>query len=187
MKTASRPSNWGYWRLILVPLFMGATELGRRAWTRSQLDNAAYAGVERALEQMELHASKISSAVAERNQASALRRRRAVRLQVSDLERPNHRKRERHGANMFRNMRRSGAPGKYVTVTATTTYTPLFHSCGGLLPTSVCPLSSGGSGPLPPQWAASIKSHAHPRSAPHSLRANPPARQRWNLPSSLRS
>lgn len=31
---------------LLVPLLLGATEIGRRAWTKSQVDNAARAGIE---------------------------------------------------------------------------------------------------------------------------------------------
>src|SRR5437773_11658868 len=49
--------------VILVPLFIGATEIGRRAWTKSQLDNAARAGLEYALGLHTFNASSISSVV----------------------------------------------------------------------------------------------------------------------------
>src|SRR5262249_41130449 len=38
-----------------------------------------------------------------------------------------------------------GIGGIYVTITATTSYTPLFHSCGELLPATICPLSNSAS------------------------------------------
>src|SRR5258706_13098165 len=49
--------------VILVPLFIGATEMGRRAWMKSQLDNAARAGLEYALGLHTFNASSISSVV----------------------------------------------------------------------------------------------------------------------------
>jgi Flp pilus assembly pilin Flp len=124
--------------VILVPLFMGATELGRRAWMKSQLDNAARAGLEYALGLHTFNASSISSVVHA-----------ATSLSVTATPVPTKACMCPSSSGLTPTISCSGtcpaggAPGSYVTVTASTAYTSLFHSCGPLIPTSLCPLSSG--------------------------------------------
>jgi Flp pilus assembly pilin Flp len=123
--------------VILVPLFMGATEIGRRAWMKSQLDNAARAGLEYALGLHSFNASSISSVVHAATSLSVT----ATPVPTKTCMCPSS-----SGltptSSCAGTCPAGGAPGSYVTVTASTAYTSLFHSCGPLIPTKVCPLSS---------------------------------------------
>ena len=127
--------------VVLVPLFIGATEMGRRAWMKSQLDNAARAGLEYALGLHTFNASSISSFVTSATSLPAVT---ATPAPTKSCMCPSS-----SGLTATSSCSGTcaggGAPGSYVTVSASTAYTSLFHSCGPLIPTSVCPLSGGPS------------------------------------------
>ena len=124
--------------VVLVPLFIGATEMGRRAWMKSQLDNAARAGLEYALGLHTFNASSISSFVTSATSLPAVTATPAPTKSCMCPSSSGLTPQECSGTCAG-----GGAPGSYVTVSASTAYTSLFHSCGPLIPTSVCPLSGG--------------------------------------------
>jgi Flp pilus assembly pilin Flp len=134
---------------VLVPLLLGATEIGNRAWIKTQFENAAQAGMDYALVKgcanattCAFTASGILNAV---QTASALGTAVAVAPPAGC-----------GGAYFCYGCPSSsgvalsatsatcgagGASGTYAGLTATYTYSPLLHSCGDWLPASVCPAS----------------------------------------------
>ena len=138
---------------VLVPLLLGTVELGRNILTRMQLDNAASAGVEYAIAAaaagQPFNATSISTAVTSATSltgstvgmvtpitATPAPSQACMCPTVTGLVAASGTPPSCSGTCSS-----GGAPGTYVTVTAATSYTPLFHSCGGLLPANVCPLS----------------------------------------------
>ena len=131
---------------LLVPLLLGATEIGRRAWTTSQIDNAARAGIEYAFSNVRTTNCAISSAASTKiNNAAAT----ATSLTVTATSSTFCGCPTSSGVTVQMNGSTCSdgmAAGDYVNVKATMTYTPLFSSCtwkGAPLGfCSVIPLSS---------------------------------------------
>jgi Flp pilus assembly protein TadG len=122
---------------VLAPFLLGATELGRRIWTKVQLDHAASAGVQYAV----LNGVGSTTAI---NTAAV----NATSLTLTATSSPFYGCPTSTGVTpqaQGSSCSSGGTAGTYVSVTATASYTPLFHSCGGLLPESVCPLTSAAS------------------------------------------
>jgi len=135
---------------ILVPLLLGATELGNRAWIKSQFENAAQAGMDYALVKgcanattCAFTAAGIQNAV---QTASAL----GTAVTVAPPSGCGGAY-QCYGCPSSSGVALSatsatcgagGASGTYAGLTATYTYSPLLHSCGDWLPTSVCPAST---------------------------------------------
>jgi Flp pilus assembly protein TadG len=132
--------------LILAPLLLGATELGRRAWVRTQFENAAQAAVDYAMIKgcanattCGFDAAGIQNAV---QTASSLSTAVTVAAPAGC------------GGAYFcygcpgstgvvlstasSNCGSGGTSGTYAAATVSYTYTPLFQSCGYLLPSSIC-------------------------------------------------
>ena len=109
---------------VLTPLLLGITELGHRIWTVTQVDNAASAGVD--------------YAVAANTNAAAVN---ATSLTVTATSSTSLGCPTSTGVTLgSTNSCSDGtSAGTYVSVTATTSYIPLFQACGGLLPQSICP------------------------------------------------
>jgi len=132
--------------LILVPLLLGATELGRRIWVRAQLDNAARAGIDYV---MANHQASPSGTAIQNAVHSATYLGPAVTLSpLSGCGSAYY----CYGCPISSGVTLSSTPttcsaggssGTYAALTASYSYTPLFHGCGGMLPSSVCPLTSG--------------------------------------------
>jgi Flp pilus assembly protein TadG len=115
---------------LLVPLLLGGAEIGRRAWTKSQIDNAARAGVEYAFSNVRTTNCPISSSDANTkiNNAAAS----ATLLTVTATSSifcgcptSSGVAVQAQGSTCSDGM----AAGDYVTVKATMTYTPLFSGC----------------------------------------------------------
>jgi Flp pilus assembly protein TadG len=131
---------------LLVPLLLGGTELGRRAWTKSEIDNAARAGTEYAFNHVRTSNCAISSADSTHINGAVAG---ATSLTVTATSSAfcgcptlSGVIAEANGSTCSDGM----AAGDYVTVNATMTYTPLFSGCkwkGATLDfCSVVPLSS---------------------------------------------
>jgi Flp pilus assembly pilin Flp len=131
---------------ILAPLLLGATELGRRAWVKTQFENAAQAGVEYATvigcpNGPPCSFPNIQSAV-----QNAAPNWLGPKMTITGPAAcggayycfgcP--------GASGIALSATSsgcgagGTSGTYAGLTASYTYTPLFKSCGYLLPSSIC-------------------------------------------------
>jgi Flp pilus assembly protein TadG len=131
---------------LLVPLLLGGTEIGRRAWTKSQIENAARAGLEYAFTNVRTTNCAISSdSSAKINNAAAT----ATSLTVTATSSTFCGCPTSSGVTVQANGSTCSdgmAAGDYVKVTATTTYTPLFSSCTWIgAPSKFCsviPLSS---------------------------------------------
>jgi Flp pilus assembly protein TadG len=141
---------------LLVPLLLGGTEIGRRAWTKSQIENAARAGLEYAFTNVRTTNCAISSANSTKiNNAAAT----ATSLTVTassctfcGCPTSSGVTGQGNGSTCSNGMANGStcsdgmAAGDYVTVTAKTTYTPLFSSCTWIgAPSKFCsviPLSS---------------------------------------------
>jgi Flp pilus assembly pilin Flp len=131
--------------LVLVPLLLGSTELGRRIWTWSQLDNSVRVGLEYVL------AKNLSNPTATDIQNAA---RSATALGTAVTVAPP----SACGSNYYcfgcptstgvtlsatsTTCAAGGNSGTYAGLTASVSYTPLFQACGGLLPATLCPLTS---------------------------------------------
>lgn len=130
--------------LILAPLLLGATELGRRAWIKTQFENAAQAGVDYAtvvgcpngppcsfpnIQTTVQSASKLGAKVTIAGPAGCggayycygCPGTSGIALSTTSS-----------------NCGSGGTSGTYAGLTASYTYTPLFQSCGYLLPSSIC-------------------------------------------------
>jgi Flp pilus assembly protein TadG len=117
---------------ILVPLLLGATELGRRAWTKSEIENAARAGVEYAYGNLTVKTTNctLSSAAstAINNAAVSTTSRIAVTATSSAFcgcPTSSGVTVQAIGTNCSDGM----AVGNYLKVKAATTYTPLYNGC----------------------------------------------------------
>ena len=145
--------------LILAPLLLGATELGRRAWVKTQFENAAQAGIDYAMVKGCVAATNCAFTAAGILNAVQT----ASKLNTAVTVAPPA------GCNgayfcygcpgtsgvtlsaSSGNCGAGGASGTYMGLTASYTYTPLFSSCGYLLPSSICP-AAGTTVP----WTASL-------------------------------
>jgi Flp pilus assembly pilin Flp len=129
---------------ILVPLLLGATELGRRAWMKTQFENAAEAGMDYAVLAGCVTATncQLPGIVNAVQTATSLGN--AVKVAPPAgcggayycYGCPSG-----SGVTLTAasgNCGSGGTSGTYAGVTATYTYTPLFKACGNLLPSSIC-------------------------------------------------
>jgi Flp pilus assembly protein TadG len=122
---------------IMVPLLLGATELGRHIWTTAKVDSAARTGFVFATVQntnTNVDNNAINTAIANAtslpvtvhsSKFSGCPTSTGVIPQASGTACTN-----------------GGTTGTYWSLTVTTSYLPLFHACRELLPQSVCPLTS---------------------------------------------
>lgn len=140
--------------IILVPLLLGATELGRRIWMKTQFENAAQAGMDYAAllrcptvgfsSDCSIYStpSVIAGIVNAVQTATSLST--AVTVappagcggQYYCYGCPSG-----SGVSLTATSgtcASGGASGTYAGLTATYTYTPLFSACGDLLPSSIC-------------------------------------------------
>ena len=131
---------------ILVPLLLGATELGRRAWIKTQFETAAQAGIDYAI--IAGCANATTCAFTPDGFLNAVQTASALGTAVT-VAAP-------AGCNgayfcygcpgtsgvslttASGNCGTGGTSGTYAGLTATYSYTPLFGSCGHFLPSSIC-------------------------------------------------
>ena len=136
--------------LILAPLLLGATELGRRAWVKKQFENAVQAGLDYAMFKScsFATASVVTCGVTAAGMQSAVQT--STKLGTAVTVAPP----AGCGGAYFcygcpgassvalstasTNCGAGGTSGTYAGLTATYNYTPLFQSCGYLLPSSIC-------------------------------------------------
>jgi Flp pilus assembly protein TadG len=131
--------------LILVPLSLGSLEIGRRIWIRSQLDNAVRVGVEYVMIKGASNVANIQTAV---QSATSL----GTEVTISPAYGSSYSYCGCASSSGVTPQTCGSAcstsgdkAGTYAGITASVSYTPLFHDCGSLLPASVCPLSSGAT------------------------------------------
>jgi Flp pilus assembly pilin Flp len=131
---------------VLVPLLLGATEIGRRIWITAQIGNAAHAGIEYAI----INKVPIVNGVPDPTAISNINAAVASATGLTVTATTSHFfgcptstgvTAQASGSTCSN----GGVAGSYLSVTATASFTPLFHSCGGLLPETICPLSSTAS------------------------------------------
>jgi Flp pilus assembly pilin Flp len=131
---------------ILVPLLLGASEFGNRAWVKHQFEDAAQAGVDYATYK------KCASATTCGFDAAGIQN--AVQTATSLGTNVTVAPASGCGANYYcygcpgassvalsaasTTCANGGTSGTYVALTATYTYTPLIQSCGDLIPSSIC-------------------------------------------------
>jgi len=135
--------------LVLVPLLLGATELGRRVWVKSQLDNAVRVAMEYVMANHYTDSTNITGPELQNAARSATALGTAVTVlppsacgsAYSCYGCPSS-SGVTLGVTQTTTCTGGDTAGKYAGLTASYSYTPLFHACGGLLPTSVCPLTS---------------------------------------------
>jgi Flp pilus assembly pilin Flp len=132
---------------VFVPLLLGATELGRRIWTMAQVDTSARAGVEYAMiacikESKPPWCTSAMTNIAAINSAGTS----ATALSVTATSSTFYGCPTSTGVTpQTGTCSDLTGPGIYASVTATASYIPLFHSCGGLLPVTICPFSEAAS------------------------------------------
>lgn len=135
---------------ILVPLLLGATELGRRSWTKTQFENAAQAGVDYAIFKKCSTFTTCSFTSADIVNAVQMTAAASSTLGANVTVAPP----AACGGAYFcygcptasgvslsaasTNCANGGTSGTYISLTATYSYTPLFQSCGDLLPSVIC-------------------------------------------------
>jgi Flp pilus assembly protein TadG len=131
---------------ILLPLMLGATELGYRTWVKHQFEDAAQAGIDYAT--IKKCASATSCGFDAAGMQSAVQTATSLGTKVTIAPASGC------GANYYcygcpgssgvslsatsTNCANGGTSGTYVGLTATYTYTPLFQACGDLLPSGLC-------------------------------------------------
>ena len=136
--------------LILAPLLLGATELGRRAWVKKQFENAAQAGLDYAIFKgcSAQTSSGVTCGVTSDGMQSAVQTSTPLGTAVT-IAPPTgcggayycYGCPGTSGVTLSTTSATcgsGGASGTYAGVTATYTYTPLFQACGALLPSSIC-------------------------------------------------
>ena len=131
---------------ILVPLLLGSTELGRRIWVMSQLNNSVRVGMEYVL------ANHYTGSISGTSLQNAVRS--ATNLGTTVTVAPPSACGSAYScfgcpvssgvtlSSTSTTCAAGGTSGKYAGLTASYSYTPLFHACGGLVPESACPLTS---------------------------------------------
>jgi Flp pilus assembly protein TadG len=136
--------------LILAPLLLGATELGRRVWVKKQFENAVQAGLDYAIfKSCSFQTSTVvTCGITASGMQSAVQT--STKLGTAVTVGPP----AGCGGAYFcygcpgtssvalstaSTTCGTGDPsGTYAGLTATYNYTPLFQSCGHLLPSSIC-------------------------------------------------
>ncbi len=132
--------------LILAPLLLGASELGRRTWVKTQFENAAQAGIDYAM--IAGCANATTCAFTGDGIQNAVQTASSLGTNVTVAAPAGC------GGAYFcygcpsgsgvslstasSNCGSGGTSGTYAGLTATYSYTPLFQSCGYLLPSSIC-------------------------------------------------
>jgi Flp pilus assembly protein TadG len=135
---------------LLVPLLLGASELGRRAWVKTQFENAVQAGVDYAL--VKGCANATTCAFTAAGIQNAVQTASALGTAVT-VAPPSgcggayycYGCPASSGVTLSASSvtcGSGGTSGTYAGLTATYTYSALYHSCGNWLPTSICPASS---------------------------------------------
>jgi Flp pilus assembly protein TadG len=136
--------------LILTPLLLGATELGRRVWVKKQFENAVQAGLDYAMfKSCSFQTSTVvTCGITASGMQSAVQTSTELGTAVTVAPPAGC------GGAYFcygcpgtstvalstasTNCGSGGTSGTYAGLTATYNYTPLFQSCGSLLPSSIC-------------------------------------------------
>jgi len=136
--------------LILAPLLLGATELGRRALVKKQFENAVQAGLDYAMfKSCSFQTSTVvTCGITANGMQSAVQNSTKLGTTVTVAAPAGC------GGAYFcygcpgtsavalsttsTGCGAGDASGTYAGLTATYTYTPLFNSCGYLLPSSIC-------------------------------------------------
>ena len=135
---------------ILVPLLLGSTELGRRIWVKSQLDNAVRVGMEyiMANNQTSPAGSNIQNAVQSATPLAS-----AVTMATAQpcggtayycYGCPTS-SGVTLGGTSSTTCSSGGTAGRYAGLKVDYSYTPLFYACGNLLPDVLCPLTSAAT------------------------------------------
>jgi len=131
---------------ILVPLVLGATELGRRSWAKTQFENAAQAGVDYAI--FKGCVQPTTCAFTSAGVVNAVQTTGTLGAKVTVAPPaacggayycygcPTASGVTLSAAST--NCGAGGTSGTYISLTATYNYTPLFQSCGDLLPSVIC-------------------------------------------------
>lgn len=132
---------------ILVPLLLGATELGRRAWIKTQFENAAQAGMDYAIVKCN-NAATCATNITASNIRNAVQTAGSLSTTVTVAAPAGcggayycYGCPSGSGVSLSTtsvNCGSGGTSGTYAGLTATYTYTPLFRNCGDLLPSSIC-------------------------------------------------
>jgi Flp pilus assembly pilin Flp len=131
---------------ILVPLLLGATELGRRSWIKTQFENAAQAGIDYAI--VKGCANATTCAFTNDGVVNAVQTTGTLGAKVT-VAPPGacggayycYGCPSTSGVSLSAastNCGAGGTSGTYVSLTATYSYTPLFQACGDLLPSVIC-------------------------------------------------
>ena len=135
---------------ILVPLLLGATELGRRSWTKTQFENAAQAGVDYAIFKKCSSSTNCAFTSDDIVNAVQLTAAKSSTLSANVTVAPPaacggayycYGCPSASGINLSAastNCASGGTSGTYISLTATYNYTPLLQSCGDLLPSMIC-------------------------------------------------
>jgi Flp pilus assembly protein TadG len=136
--------------LILAPLLLGGTELGRRAWVKKEFENAVQAGLDYAtFKKCSFQTSTtVTCGITSDGMQSAVQTSTKLGTAVT-IAAP-----AGCGGAYFcygcpgtssvqlstasTNCGAGNTSGVYAGLTASYTYTPLFQSCGYLLPSSIC-------------------------------------------------
>jgi Flp pilus assembly protein TadG len=139
--------------LILVPLLLGSTEIGRRIWVKAQLDNAVRVGMDYVManhKRCTFSGSVMTCSFTGTDLQNAARS--ATSLVPAITVVPPTACGSVYACKgcptstgvtpQSTTCSDGSAAGLYAGLTASYSYTPLFHACGGLLSTSVCPLTS---------------------------------------------
>jgi Flp pilus assembly protein TadG len=131
---------------VLVPLLLGASELGRRAWAKTQFENAVQAGMDYAV--VTGCANATTCAITGSGMQNAVQTATALQTAVT-VAAPSgcggayycYGCPSSSGVSLSTSSTTcgsGGSSGTYAGVTATYAYTPLFQSCGDWLPSSIC-------------------------------------------------
>jgi Flp pilus assembly pilin Flp len=139
---------------ILVPLLLGATELGNRAWYKTQFENAAEAGMDYAAltrcptvgftEDCSIFSTpEFTAGIVDAVQKATSLGNAVTVAPPTGCGGAYYCYGCPSGSGVTLttasgNCGSGGTSGAYAGLTATYTYTPLFKACGNLLPSSIC-------------------------------------------------
>jgi Flp pilus assembly pilin Flp len=130
---------------LLVPLLLGASELGYRTWAKHQFENAVQAGMDYAIvTQCADHACGQITAAAVQNAVQTATRLTNITVAPASGCGANYTCYGCPGSSGVTFSATSttcasgGSSGTYAALTATYSYTPLFQACGNLLPSALC-------------------------------------------------
>ncbi len=131
--------------LILVPLLMGSTEIARRIWVKAQLDNAVRVGMEYVLANHLTTLTGPDLQIAAQSATSLNSLGMAVTVSPACGSDYTCSGCMTSDGAITTTCSNGETTGTYAGLTATVSYTPLFHACGGLLPETICPLRTGAA------------------------------------------